>query len=321
MNCKVLLAAAALIFPMLQARADYPEKPIKIIVPFAPGGVADNSIRVLTQALSVQLKQQVFIENKAGASGNIGTAAAAIAAPDGYTLLLGFDGTMAINPHMFKNLSWDPVRDFAAVTKLGDATLLLVAHPSLGVANLTELVALSNKNKQRKFSYGTSGTGGTPHLAMELLKLNTGVLFEHIPYKGGALALNDALGGHIPLSATTIAAAQQYVTAGKLVGLGIPSAKRSPVLPDVPTFTESGVPDMDIASWTGIFAPAKTPRPIIEKLRKEILIALQTPEVRKQYLIMGIDPSGNTPEQFSQQLRDDLSRWGKIVKDLNLSNN
>jgi tripartite-type tricarboxylate transporter receptor subunit TctC len=286
-------------------------------VPFTPGGVADNSARAIADPLGAQLGQPVLVENRPGASGNIGTQTVAQAAPDGYTLLLGFDGTMVINPHVFAKIPFDTLKDFAPVTKLGDATLILVAHPSVPARNLAELVALA-KAKPGPFAYGTSGTGGTPHLAGELLRQRTGIELEHIPYKGGGQAITDVVGGQIPLVFTAIATAQQYVKAGRLVALGVPSARRSGALPEVPTFMESGVPGFDVSSWVGIFAPAKTPRPAIDKLRKEIDAVLRTPLARERYAALGIEPVGNTPEEFGAQVRADLARWEKVVKAANL---
>ncbi|HXM80721.1 MAG TPA: tripartite tricarboxylate transporter substrate binding protein [Burkholderiales bacterium] len=296
---------------------DYPTKPIRIVVPFSPGGVGDNSARVVADSLGTRLGQQVLVENRPGASGNIGTLAVAQASPDGYTLLLGFDGTMVINPHVFAKIPFDTLKDFAPVTKLGDATLILVAHPSVPAKNLAEFIAHA-KARSSTFAYGTSGTGGTPHLAGELLKQRTGIALEHVPYKGGGQAITDVVGGQIPLVFTAIATAQQYVRAGRLVALGVPSAKRSAALPDVPTFAESGLPGFDVSSWTGIFAPAGTPRALIAKLQREIAAVLHTPFVRERYAVLGIEPVGNTPEEFGNQVRADLARWEKVVRAANV---
>jgi len=296
---------------------NYPSKPVRIIVPFSPGGVGDNSARGVSDRLAAQLGQQVIIENRPGASGNIGTQAVAQSAPDGYTLLLAFDGTMVINPHVFPKIPFDTVKDFAPVTKLGDAVLILVAHPSLPAKNLAEFIKLA-KGSSRPYPYGTSGTGGTPHLAGELLKERTGIPLEHVPYKGGGQAIIDVVGGQIPLVYTAIATAQQYVKGGRLVGLGVSSAKRSSALPEVPTFIESGLPGFEVTSWVGILAPAKTPRPIVDRLQKELAAALQMPEVRERYAALGIDPVGNSPEQFGEQIRADLARWEKVVRAANI---
>ena len=312
--------ACALAFALVAGAfaQDYPAKPIRIIVPFSPGGVTDNSARVIAEPLGGRLGQQVIIDNRPGASGNIGTQLVAQAAPDGYTLVLGFDGTMVINPHIFAKLPFDTLRDFAPVTKLGDAALILVAHPSLPAKNLTQFIALAKRMKSTTFAYGTSGTGGTPHLAGELLKQRTGIALEHIPYKGGGQAIIDVIGGQIPLVFTAIATAQQYVKAGRLVGLGVPGARRSGALPDVPTFIESGQPDFDVASWVGLLAPVKTPRAVVDRLQKEVAAVLRTPQVRERYAALGIESVGNSPEQFTEQVRADLARWEKVVRAANI---
>jgi tripartite-type tricarboxylate transporter receptor subunit TctC len=294
---------------------DWPVRALRLIVPFAPGGVTDNSARVVAEPLAARLGQPVVVENRPGASGNIGTQAVAESAPDGYTLLLGFDGTMVINPHVFARVGFDTLADFAPVTKLGDATLLLAAHPGLPAKTLAQMIELA---RQKPLAYGTSGTGGTPHLAGELLKLRTGAQLEHIPYKGGGPAVTDAVGGQIPLVFTAIASAQQYVKTGRLVALGVPSAKRSNALPDVPTFQESGVADFDVSSWVGIFVPAKTPPAIVARLQRELAFVLGTPFVKERYGVLGIEPVGNTSREFFEQVRADLGRWQKVVKAANV---
>jgi tripartite-type tricarboxylate transporter receptor subunit TctC len=314
----ICLFLVALALPLSSHAQDYPTKALRIVVPFSPGGVADNSARAFADALGARLGQQVIVDNRPGASGNIGTQLVAQAAPDGYTLLLGFDGTMVINPHVFTKIPFDTLRDFAPVTKLGDAALLLVSHPSVPAKNLSQFIAFAKKTKGTTFAYGTSGTGGTPHLAGELLKQRTGLPLEHIPYKGGGQAIIDGISGQIPLVFTAIATAQQYVKAGRLTALGVPSAKRSSALPDVPTFNESGVPGFDVSSWVGILVPAKTPRTIVERLQKEIATALRGPQVRERYAVLGIEPVGNTPAEFTEQIRADLARWEKVVRAANL---
>jgi tripartite-type tricarboxylate transporter receptor subunit TctC len=315
---RTALAAALAVCAALPAVAqDWPSKPIRIVVPFSPGGVADNSARVVADKLGARLGQQVIVENRAGASGNIGTEAVAKAAPDGYTLLLGFDGTMVINPHVFAKLPFDTLRDFQPVTKLGDATLILVAHPSVPANNLPELVAYS-KAQSGGVAYGTSGTGGTPHLAGELLVQRSGAKLVHVPYKGGGQAIGDVVGGQIPLVYTAIATAQQYVKSGRLKGIAVSSGKRAASLPDVQTFVEGGQPGFVVDSWTGILAPAKTPRRIVERLQKEIAVVLADPDVKARYEVLGIEPVGNAPDQFAAQIRADLARWEKVVKQANI---
>jgi tripartite-type tricarboxylate transporter receptor subunit TctC len=305
--------------PLLQASAqDYPARSIRIVVPFSPGGVTDNSARVIADPLGQRLSQQVVIDNRPGASGNIGAQIVAQAAPDGYTLLLGFDGTMVVNPNTFSKMPFDTLRDFAPITKLGDAALLLVSHPSVPVKNLAGFIAFAKKAKGTTFPYGTSGTGGTPHLAGELLKQRTGVALEHIPYKGGGQAIIDGISGQIPLVFTAVATAQQYVKAGRLTALGIPGAKRSAAMPDVPTFVESGLPGFDVASWVGLLAPVKTPRGVVERLHQETAAVLRLDVVRERYAVLGIEPVGNLPGEFTEQIRADLARWAKVVKAANI---
>ena len=297
------------------AAQEWPQKPLRLIVPFAPAGVTDNAARVIAEPLSARLGQQVVIENRGGAGGNIGTAAVAQAEPDGYTLLLGYDGTLVINPHVYAKVGFDTLNDFAPITKLGDATLILVAHPSAGVRNLKDLIEAA---KTKPFAYGTSGTGNTTHLVAELLKQRTGARLEHVPYKGGGPAITDVVGGQIPLVFTAIATAQQYVKTNRLVGVAVPSAKRSNALPDVQTFQEAGLAGFDVSSWVGILVPAKTPRPIVEKLHRELVASLKTPFVRERYATLGIEPVGNTPAEFGEEMKADLSRWAEVVKAANI---
>lgn len=295
------------------SQSNYPDRPIRLIVPFAPGGVTDTSGRLIAEALSKGLGQQVVIENKPGASGNIGTQAVATAAPDGYTLVLAFDGTMVINPHVFSSVPFDTLKDFASVGKIGDATLIIVAHPSFPGKTLQELIAVS-KNDAKGVSYGTSGVGGTPHIAGELLNQRTGAKLVHVPYKGGGQAMGDALGGNIPLVYTAIAGAIPHLKSGKLIPIAVSSRTRSSSLPETPTFIESGVPDFDVSSWVGILAPAKTPRPIVERLNRELNAALTNPEVVDKLAGMGIAATPGSPEQFAEQMRGDLAKYGQVIK-------
>ena len=312
--CAITAATLVLAVATVTALAQgYPARPVRVVVPFSPGGVADSSARVLADRLGARLGQPIVVENRPGASGNLGTAAVAAAAPDGYTLLLGFDGTLVINPHVYASLPWDTLRDLAPVTKLGDATLILVAHPSVPAKDLRELLGL-----KEKFSYGTAGTGSTPHLAGELLAQRTGLALTHVPYKGGGQAMGDVVGGQIPLVFTAVATAQQFVKSGRLRGLGVPAAKRSASLPDVPTFVESGLEGFVVDSWTGILAPAKTPGEVVGRLQKEIAAVLAEPDVRSRYATLGIEPVGNTPAQFAEQIRADLGRWEKVVRQANI---
>jgi tripartite-type tricarboxylate transporter receptor subunit TctC len=296
-----------------QALAQYPAKPIRLVVPFTPGGVTDTSGRLIAEQLSKRLGQQVVVDNKPGASGNIGSQMVATAEPDGYTLLLGFDGTLVINPHVFPKVGFDTMKDFAPIGKIGDAVLILVANPSAPIKTLKDVISLS-KTQSGGLSYGTSGTGGTPHIAGELLKDRTGANLVHIPYKGGGQAMTDVLGGNIPLVYTAIAGAIPHIKSGKLHPVAVSSAQRASSLPDVPTFIESGVADFDINSWVALLAPAKTPKAIVDKLNAELNAVLSDPAVRERLNGMGIAATPGSADKFAQEMQRDLTRYGSVVK-------
>ena len=304
---------AALVAAAFGAHAQdtYPNKPIRLVVPFTPGGVTDSSGRLIADFLGKRLGQQVIVDNKPGASGNIGTAQVVTAAPDGYTLLLAFDGTMVINPHVFAKVPFDTLKDFAPVGRIGAATLILVAHPEVPVKTLQDVIALG---KSKPLAYGTSGIGGTPHIAGEMLAQRTGAKLEHVPYKGGGQAMTDVMGGSIPLVYTAVAGAQGHVKSGKLKAIAVSGARRSSSLPDVPTFVESGIADFVVDSWVGLLAPAGTPAAVITRLNTELNAVLNDPAVRDRLAVLGIDPTPGTPEQFRQQMQKDLAAYGPIVK-------
>jgi tripartite-type tricarboxylate transporter receptor subunit TctC len=314
---KMLLCGLLLALAVPAAAQEWPSRSIRIVVPFAPGGIADTSARAISEKLGARLGQPVIIENKPGAAGNIGTEMVAKSTPDGYTLLLGYDGTIVVNPHVYSKIGFDVLRDFAPVTKLGDAGVIVVAHPSVPANNLREFIALA-KASPGSFSYGSAGTGSSAHLACELLSQRTGTNLVHVPYKGGGQAIADAVGGQIPLACTAVAGANQFMKSGRLKGLGLSSARRAAGAPDVPTFIESGLPGFVVDSWVGIIAPARTPRPIVQRLYAEIAALLQAPDVRERYAVLGIEPVGNSPEEFGAQIRADLERWGPVVKQANI---
>ena len=310
---RILVACLLAALAGTAAAQDYPNKPIRLVVPFATGGVTDTTARVMADKLSQRLGQNVIVENRAGGSGNPGTQYVAQSPPDGYTLLLAFDGTMVINPFVFTKIPFDTIKDFVPVTKLGDAALVLVAHPGLGVKNFADLMAYSKANPG-KLSFGHSGTGGTTHVAGELLKQRTGLDMMHIPYKSGGQAVVDAIGGQVPLAYSAVAGAHTHIKSGKLAAIGVSSLKRTGALPDVPTFTEQGVAGFEAVSWVGILAPAKTPKAVIDRLHRDITAALREPDLRERFGTLGIDPVGNTPDQFAEQIKADLARWGKVVE-------
>ena len=312
-----LLGLLSLMPQLAKAQAAFPSKPIRLVVPFTPGGVTDTSGRLIAEQLGKRLGQNVVVDNKPGASGNIGTQMVAAAEPDGYTLLLGFDGTLVINPHVFPKVGFDPVKDFAPIGKIGDAVLILVANPGVPAKTLKEVIALS-KTQPNGLSYGTSGTGGTPHIAGELLKSRTGANLTHIPYKGGGQAMTDVLGGNIPLVYTAIAGAIPHVKSGKLHAVAVSSAQRASSLPDVPTFIDNGVTDFDINSWVGLLAPAKTPKSVIDKLNAELQSILSDPAVRERLNGMGIAATPGSADKFGQDMARDLARYGPVVKAANI---
>ena len=316
---RTTLAALALGLGLgAQAQAPaYPSKPIRLVVPFTPGGVTDTSGRLIADQLGKRLGQQVIVDNKPGASGNIGTQLVASAEADGYTLLLGFDGTMVINPHVFPKVGFDTLKDFAPIGKIGDAVLILVAHPNFPAKSLKDVIALS-KSQAGGLSYGTSGTGGTPHIAGELLKQRTGANLVHVPYKGGGQAMTDVLGGNIPLVYTAIAGAIPHVKSGKLHPVAVSSAKRASSLPDVATFIENGVSDFEANSWVALLAPAKTPKAIVDKLTTELNAVLNDPEVREKLNGMGITATPGSAEKFGEEMKRDLARYGQVVKAANI---
>lgn len=312
-----VIAFAALIPSLGHAQSNYPNRPIRLIIPFTPGGVTDTSGRFIAEQLSLKLGQQVIVDNKPGASGNIGTQMVATAEPDGYTLLLGYAGTLSINPTLSDKIPFDSVKDFAPIGKIGDAVLILVANNDFAGKSLSDVIEISRKNPNG-LSYGTSGTGGTPNIAGELFKQKTGANLVHIPYKGGGQALLDLLGGNIPLVYTAVAGANQYVSSGRIKAIAVSSAKRSASMPDVPTFIEGGVKDFVIDDWVGLLAPAKTPKPIIMKLNQALNEILNSTEGKARLFAMGITPTPGTPEKFGEQIKGDLIRFAPIVKAANI---
>ncbi|MCD0503321.1 Bug family tripartite tricarboxylate transporter substrate binding protein [Bordetella petrii] len=318
-----LCALLALASPGAQAKetADqYPSRAVRLIVPFSPGGVTDTGARLVADKLGQRLGQQVIVDNKPGASGNIGTQMAAQAEPDGYTLVVGFDGTLVINPHVHRDIPFDTLKDLAPVSKIGDAALILVANPKVPFNNLQELIAYSKK-QANGVSYGSAGVGSTPHLAGVLLSQRTGAKLEHIPYKGGGQAMADVVGGTLPLLYTAVAGAYPYVERKQLKAIAVSTDKRLPSLPDVPTVSESGVPDFVLNSWIGILAPAGTPDAIVAKLQREVNAVVHSPDIEERLAGLGITASGNTPEEFRQQIAADLDRYEEIVKKADIRSN
>lgn len=305
------LAALALAAPV-HAQGQFPDRPIKLIVPFAPGGVTDTSARVVAEKLGQLLGQQVVVDNKPGASGNIGTQMVAKAEPDGYTLLMGFDGTLVINPHLSK-APFDPVKDFAPIGKIGDAALVIVVHPKVAARNFAELSDVA-KSSPGGLSYGSAGNGSTPHLAGEMLKQRTGIALTHIPYKGGGQAMGDVVGGTLPMLYTAVAGAMPFIKTQQVRPIAVSSATRVSSLPDVPTLIEAGIPEFEFNSWVGLLAPARTPRPVVDKLSAALATVVQEPAMRERLQGLGIVAVGNAPAAFGKQIADDLTKNQAVVQ-------
>ena len=315
---RVLVLACVLQVPASWAQSgSWPAKPIRIVVPFAPGGPADLLPRLVGPKLTEAWGQPVVVENKPGAGGNIGMDIVAKSAPDGYTLVIGPNGNLVVNPHLYPNLPYDVVRDFAPITLIASFSNLLVVNPDVPVKSVNELIALA-KAKPGTLSYGSPGTGSQPHLGGEFLKLQAGIDIVHVPYSGTAPALRDLLGGQISFMFAQTSSALPQIQSGKLRALGIASPRRSAQLPDLPTIAEGGLPGFEAVSWYALLAPAGTPKDVIAKLQIEIARILQLPDIREKLAAQGGDPVGNTSEQLTAMLRSESARYADIVKRANI---
>jgi len=295
----------------------YPSRPIRMIVPFPAGGGSDSTARILSQRLSDRLKQTIVIENRTGAGGAIGTEFAARAAPDGYTLLLGSASEIVMLPAVATNLSFDPLKDFVAIGRVADVPLLLVIHPALPVTSTKELIALARK-RPGEINFGSAGNGSTSHLSMALFNSLTGIKMVHVPYKGSVQATTDLVAGTLQAGTNTMPASLPFVKAGRLRALAITTPKRSPLLPEVPTVAESGVPGFEVTLWTGLFAPTGTPKDIIAQLGRETESVLQMPETREALAKLGSEANFSGLEPFTAFLRADHARWVKLTRDANI---
>ena len=313
-NCRLafVILVGACMQPVLAQ--GYPEKTIRIIVPYTPGGTADLLARTIGQKMAESLGQQVIIDNRPGAGGNIGAGLAAKAAPDGYTILMGTVATHAINPNLYPNMPYDAAKDFAPIILLATLPNLLVVNPSLPARNVKELIALA-KAKPGELAFASAGNGTSQHLSGELFKKMIGVDVIHIPYKGSAPAVTDLVGGQVQLMFDNIPSSLPHVRAGKLRALAVTGPRRSPVLPDLPTVSEAGLPGFSITSWFALFAPAGTPDRILLRLNKEAGNALASKQIRQQWMAQGIEPAGGTAEQLSAFVRIEVPRWAKIIRD------
>lgn len=296
-----------------QSASTYPNKPIHIIVTFTSGGAPDILGRLIGDKLSAVWGQSVIVENKPGAGGNIGADYVAKSAPDGYNIVVGTVGTHAINGALYQNMPYDMTRDFAPVTLLASTPNMLVVNNNVPAKNLKEFIDLGKK--EGKMTFASSGSGTSIHVSGELFKTMTGIDMQHIPYKGRASAIPDLLGGRVTMMFDNMPSSLPLVREGKLRALGVTSAKRSPAAPDIPTIAESGLPGFEAVSWFALFAPANTPRPIVDKLQAEVSKILKMPDVSKKLMDLGLEPSGSTPDELAAYQKTEIAKWSKVVKD------
>ena len=317
MNGKIHQRHLALVCALLpawpaSAAEAYPDKPIRLIVPQPPGGTSDILARVLALKLAENLRQQIIIDNRAGASGTIGTDLAAKSPPDGYTLVLVYT-THATTPGIYGKLPYDPVADFAPITLAAAAPLLLVVHPKIPVTSVKELIAYA-KTRPGELNFCSAGNGSGSHLAGELFNTMTGVKLTHIPYKGSGLAITELIGGQVQLMFAGIVPIDPHVKSGRVRSIAVSSAKRSVAVPQVPTVAESGLPGFEVVGWYGVLAPARTPHPVVARLHNEFVKILQTQDIRDRLLSEGAEPVGNTPAEFTAFIKTDIGRWAKVIK-------
>jgi len=311
---KLIVHSIALLALALQVHAEtYPTRPIRIVVPFGPGGFTDVAARILQKELAPALGQPIVIENKPGAGSTIGTTDIARAEPDGYNLLM-ISTTHVISPHLYKQVPYDPIKDFTPVMKLAEGPYVLVVHPSLGVKNVAELIALA-KAKPNQIDYASSGNGSSQHLVGALFCTMTGVQLSHVPYKGSSQAMNDVLAGTVKVSFVGVPNALPNVNAGKIRALAVSTRARYAEMPNVPTMDEAGVKGFDATIWLGLLAPPGTPREIVNKLNSTISKILSTPDAKKLMASAGVDVATSTPEEFGALMQSELERWGKVVRE------
>ena len=314
--CAVLLALAS----GGVAAEDYPVRPVRLIIGFPPGGAADLVARTIAPKLGETIKQQVVIDNRAGANGTIAAELAANATPDGYNLHLGTLGALVISPTITK-VPYDPLKDFSTISMAVQLQNMFIVHPTVAAKSIPELITLA-KQKPGVLNYASSGLGSPGHLAGELFKAMAKVDLVHIPYKGGGLALTDLVAGHMPVFVAVISTGVPPVRAGRAVALAVTGAKRSPALPDVPTVAETpGLKGYEASNWYGMLAPADTPKPVIERLQKDLRTVLQSPEVRDPLLARGIETVVSTPEEFTAYIKAETAKWDKVIRAANLKPN
>lgn len=309
----LVLAAGVLGAPQVVAQ-NYPTKPVRLVLPYPPGGGSDTIARPLAQRLTARLGQQVVVDNRGGAGGAIGMENAARSAPDGYTIVMALTAQLAVNPSLFRKLPYDPVKDFTPITQMADGPYILVVHPSLPVKSVKEFIALARK-RPGEIAYASSGNGSGGHLAAVLLGTMTGIKMLHVPYKGGGPALVDLLAGNVQMLFSTYAAGKGHIKSGRIRALAVSTAKRPSVIPDLPTVAEAGVPGYAAGVWYAMLAPAGTPRDIVDRLNREIIAVLKDPGYSKILFSGAIDPVGSTPEALTELIKSEMAKYAKLVKD------
>lgn len=317
MNPRYLLLCAMCVFPLCSAGAEFPAKPIRMVVPFGAGSNSDILARTVAARMTESWGQQVVVDNRPGAGGNIGSDLVAKAPPDGYTIVLGAASVLAINQSLYSQMPYDSNTAFAPITNMVKTTNVLVVTPSLPVKSVKELIAYG-KNNVGKLTYASAGAGGTIHLSAELFKSMTGVTMEHIAYKSSPLAHIDMISGQVHVMFDAMPTALPQVKAGRLRALAVTTARRSSQLPELPTVAEAGVPGFEAAGWFGFAAPAGTPRDVVMKLNREIVRILALPDVKERLIAQGAEPVGDTPEAFAKFIKAEAAKWGKVIKTLNL---
>ncbi|HEY7655912.1 MAG TPA: tripartite tricarboxylate transporter substrate binding protein [Burkholderiales bacterium] len=305
-----LLVATACIAAASAGAAEFPSRPIRLVIGFAPGGGTDTTARALSTKLTASLGQQVIVDNRPGHSGTIAADIVSKATPDGHTVLLGTIA-LVINPILTKSMPFDTFKDLLPVTQAVDSTNILIVHPSVPAKSVKELIALA---KAKPLNGGSSGIGGTGHLAVELFNLQAGVKITHVPYKGGGPAMVDLLAGNIHLIFATAASSIAHIKAGRARPLAVTTAKRSALVPELPTVAEAGVPGFEANNWNGFFVPAKTPRPVVAKLNKELGAALLLPDIKEFLFKQGLDAAPGTPEQFAKYMKSESAKWTKVIR-------
>jgi tripartite-type tricarboxylate transporter receptor subunit TctC len=314
-RCAVVAVALGLLTATVAMAQSWPAKPVRIIVPFPPGGGLDFFTRIAAAKLQENLRQQFLVENRSGAGGMIGAEAGAKAPPDGYTVLLASSAEITINQHLYPKIAYDSTKDFAPASYVAHAAMLFSVHPSLPAKTLKDVVALA-RARPGQLNYASAGTGGVQHLAGEILKSTAKIDIVHVPYKGAGPAVVDMVGGHVSMGFTALPSSIQQARAGKLRPIAVTSNKRSEAAPELPTFTELGFPQIDLVVWYGVLFPARTPADIVNRMSTEINRAVQSPDVKQKLLQQGVESVGTTPEQFAKFMQSEIQRYGKIIREV-----